>query len=722
MNRNIFAVAFSLGAIAVLWVAAGFVGTNLLALVVTVAIGVVYVMGALELRQFRQATSTLAAALAAIPENLLTLGDWLDKLHPSLHNPVRLRIEGERTGLPGPVLTPYLVGLLVMLGMLGTFVGMVVTLHGAVFALESTTDIQAIRAALAAPVKGLGLAFGTSVAGVAASAMLGLMSAISRRERLLVAQLLDTKIATALRGFSLAHQRQETFKALQLQAHALPDVVDKLQTMMDQMERRSEQLNAYLLANQQGFHSEMKSTYVDLARSVEQSLKDTLLASAQVSGECLKPVVESAMAGIAQEARSMHARMIDTTQVQLDGLSARFSATATNVAETCLAAAASSERHYENLAGSLGLSLTAFTETFAQCSESLLVSLHQAFSSVQSDQASADLQRLEAWRQSLASTAAGLHGEWQQQGVQTLALQQQICTTLENTARDISAQTQKEASNTLNEVARLLSCSEELIRSRIDSEAAWLRQHGERTDQLTTLWRTELAALREEEARRGEAAVERLGDLQTALADHLTTLGAALEGPMTRLLQTASEAPQAAAEVIAQLRQEMTNGLARDNEVLEERGRIMATLNSLLDAINHASAEQRAAIDSLVASAGALLNSVSGQFAEQVCAESSRIADVAAQVTSSAVEVSSLSEAFGFSMQLFSEANEKLIASLQRIEAAMDKSMERSDEQLAYYVAQAREIIDLSMMSQKEVVEDLRQLNARQKLLADGVA
>jgi hypothetical protein len=50
------------------------------------------------------------------------------------------------------------------------------------------------------------------------------------------------------------------------------------------------------------------------------------------------------------------------------------------------------------------------------------------------------------------------------------------------------------------------------------------------------------------------------------------------------------------------------------------------------------------------------------------------------------------------------------MASLQKIEASLDKSSARSDEQLAYYVAQAREIIDLSLMSQKEVVDELRQI------------
>lgn len=47
---------------------------------------------------------------------------------------------------------------------------------------------------------------------------------------------------------------------------------------------------------------------------------------------------------------------------------------------------------------------------------------------------------------------------------------------------------------------------------------------------------------------------------------------------------------------------------------------------------------------------------------------------------------------------------------LQQIEAALEKSLARSDEQLAYYVAQAREVIDLSMMSQKQIVEELQQL------------
>lgn len=721
MNRPIFNGAFLLGALAVAWVGAGFVGSNVLALMMTVIIAAVYVFGALELHGYRQASSALSEALAAIPDQLSHLDEWLARVPASLQNQVRLRIEGERVGLPGPALTPYLVGLLVMLGMLGTFLGMVVTLNGAVFALEGTTDIAAIRSAFSAPIKGLGLAFGTSVAGVASSAMLGLMSATCRRERMLAAHLLDTKIATVLRGFSLTHQRQEAFKALQLQSHALPAVVDKLQAMMVQMERMSAQLNDRLLGNQENFHRDVKGVYTELARSVDQSLRDSLTQSAHVAGESIKPVVEAAMTGIAEEAKLMHERMMATTQLQLDGLSVRLGATASTVADTWTAALGNQEKTNATLVSSLGLSLDAFNVTFEQRSQNLLLAVKDAYATLQAGQASHDGQRMDAWMGSLQAVAAGLQQSWQDTGAQTLTQQEQVCSTLNRTAQEISEQARMSASQTLGEITRLMTCSEELIRSRLEAESAWTQQQDQRMGQLASLLRGELGALREEEALRGKAAVDRLGELQTALTGHLTTLGTALEDPITRLIQTAAEAPRAAAEVIGKLRQEMSSSAARDNELLQERSRIMATLNSLLDAIHDASVDQRSVIDSLVASSAVVLRDASSQFSEKVSVEAGKLSDIAANVTSSAAEVSTLSETFSFAVRSFGDANEKLISSLQRIEGAMDKSMARSDEQLAYYVAQAREIIDLSVMSQKEIFEELRQLASRQALIAEEV-
>ena len=652
MNKYFFSAIFVTGAVALLWVAAGFVPTHLLALAVTLVIAAVYGFGALELHRYRQATDSLNLALSAIPEGLSDLGDWLVNLHPSLQSPVRLRIEGERISLPGPALTPYLVGLLVMLGMLGTFLGMVVTLNGAVFALEGTPDLAAIRSAFAAPIKGLGLAFGTSVAGVASSAMLGLLSALSRRERLQAAQHLERKIATQLRGFSLTHQRQQTYLALQLQSQALPAVANQLQALMVQMERMGQQTSERLLSNQEGFHSSVTGVYSELARSVDQSLRDSLSHSAQIAGASLQPVVEAAMAAIAQESRQQHQRVVDSTQAQLDGLCARIDASA----------------------------------------NTLLLALKDQQAQLQSTQAEQDSQRLEAWRSSLENMASGLHLEWQHS----------------------SAQTQRNTASMLAQVTQLLGSSEELVRARMASEADWSAQQGARMEQLTGVLQSELGALRAAEALRGQAAVERLDLLQTAVAGHLTTLGQALEDPITRLIHTASEAPRAAAEVIGQLRQEITHSVARDNALLEERSRIMQTLNTLLEGITHASQEQRVVIDALVADSAISLNQAGEQFAAKVDSESAKLADVAVQVSASAVEVSTLGESFGFAVRSFQEGNEKLMAHLQRIEGALDKAMVRSDEQLAYYVAQAREVIDLSTMSQKEIVEALRQIGSPQ--------
>ena len=50
---------------------------------------------------------------------------------------------------------------------------------------------------------------------------------------------------------------------------------------------------------------------------------------------------------------------------------------------------------------------------------------------------------------------------------------------------------------------------------------------------------------------------------------------------------------------------------------------------------------------------------------------------------------------------------------LEQIGGALDASLARSDEQLAYYVAQAREVVDLSLLSQKQVMEELQQLATR---------
>ena len=703
MNKLLFAALFALGLAAVSWVGAGFVGTNPLALLMTALIAAVYGLGALELHRYRNATASLATALAAPPQPPTGLDAWLAGIHPSLQTTVRQRIEGERAALPGPALTPYLVGLLVMLGMLGTFLGMVVTFKGAVFALEGSTDLQAIRAALAAPIKGLGLSFGTSVAGVAASAVLGLLSALSRRERVEAGRQLDRHIAGELRVFSRAHRREAGQAALHCQATAL----------LDSLERRHQQLAEHLSASQAAFHREAQQAYTGLAESVGRSLHESLAASARIAGESLLPVVDAAMREIAAESTRRHERVIEATRTQLDGQSTAFGATVSAVSDTWTAALQAQARADAAQVQALERALNAFTHGFDHRATALLATIEEGAARAGADQAAAEQQRLQAWSRALESQAAALQSRWQEVGARTLAQQQAVCDTLERTAAAVSEQTARHASQTVADLARLLAQSEQLAHERLAADTRTAEQQAERLEQLATLLRTELGALREDEAARGQAAVARLGELQSALAAQLATLGAALEAPMTRLMHTAAEVPQAAAGVITQLRAELGQITERDTLALQERAAVMAQIHTLLQAIARTAHDQRSAVESLAASASQVMDQASRQFADTLGAQAGRSEAVAAQVAGSAIELASLGEAFQHGVTLFSASNEQLTAGLQRIEAALERAIARSDEQLAYYVEQAREVIDLSIASQQGVLEDLRRLHGR---------
>lgn len=653
MSKRFFAAAFAIGLLAVAWVGQGFVGTNWLALAMTAVIGGVYLLGAWELRQFRTDTAALSTALQeTASQPPAALPAWLDRLPASLRHAVRLRIEGERSALPGPALTPYLVGLLVMLGMLGTFLGMVVTFKGAMFAMQGSTDLQAIRAALAEPIRGLGLSFGTSIAGVASSAMLGLMSAIARRERLDAARTLDQRIAGTLRPFSFVHQREETFRALQAQASVLPQVVDKLESLMQRLEQRAQQLDGQLLAGQSRFHQEAAQSYGELARTVGASLQDSLVAAATAAGDSIRPVVASAMdqvlaqstrenARVAEAMQRQNARLAEAAQQQVqavtesakqqadaltasakqqsDALTASFRDTARSVETGWQSALQSHARSSEAATAALRESLAEFTTTFEQRSSALVAAIGESFTTSQQDQAAREQDRLQGWTESLEAMGARLDAQWQR-----LA---------QDTVRQMAA------------------------------------------------------------------------------------LGGAMEAPVQRLLQTASEVPAAAAGVLAQLREEVGRSAERDNLALQERTTLLEKLGTVLHEVQQAAGAQRDAIASLVQSTTSVLEQSSTQFAQVLEANAGRATDTAAHIAASSIEMSTLAQAFGEGVQHFQASNAKVLDTLVQLESTLRRSIERSDEQLAYYVAQAREVIDLSITSQEGILGQLRQLQGKQAIV-----
>lgn len=630
-----FAAAFALGAAAILWMSWVFANSDAFALVITLAIGVAYLVGFSELYQFRAHTRTVEQALSRADDSVADLNGWLASLPPVLQTPVRLRIEGEKTALPAPSLTPFITGLLVMLGLLGTFVGMVDTLKGAVVALEGSAELQAIREGLAAPIKGLGLAFGTSVAGVAGSAVLGLAAALCRRERQQQVRILDTRIPTVFRQFSLVYSQQQAFENLQSQVDALPQVADKLAEVANKLDAMGEQLGGQLQNSQQDFHQSTQQVYSELAKEVGQALRDSIAESGRLTGEAVTPVVKAVMDDISREIRSnveqTHEQLTQTAQQQLTDIGSKVEVGVSQLTENY------ESRSQETL------------KSFEQSSEQLLAS--------------------------------------------------------------VSSNNEAVSKTMLANIGELLSSSEQLVQARIDTEKQWGEGQQQRLQQMTDAVQEQLSGLREEEQRRGEAAVERLSELQEAVTRHLGELGNALEEPMTRLIATASETPKAAAEVIGHLRGEISKNIERDNSLLQERQKIMAELSALSASMEQASLAQNKAAELLVNSSTEMLEKVGERFTEQMQSEVGRVTEVVDHFSGSAAELSSLGEAFAVAVNVFNESSQALIENLNGIEESLQKTNARSDEQLGYYVAQAREIIDHSMLSQKEVFEEIRKLS-----------
>lgn len=692
MTSKLSVIAFVLGLGITLWMGVSVMDSNWLAAMVMVMIAGVFITGFAELRRYQRDTLALNQALHNPKEAVDDLEGWLQPLPPALVESVRLRIQGDRVLLPLPILTPYLVGLLVMLGLLGTFAGMVDTLSGAVAALQGTAELEAIRAGLVAPIAGLGLAFGTSVAGISASALLGFIATLSRRQRALATQLLDGKINGIFKAFSPAYHREQTLQALQQQSAALPQVADKLISLADHLEQLGSTLSEQLLANQTQFHQQLNTTYTALATSVDQSLQQSVKDSGQQVSASIQPIMTDLAERVSHSMSSSHRQLAEqlseTVEQQLQQASQSLATTAAEVAGHWQQGLTSAQSSSEQLMGHITDKVDQLRTDIQGVSQDLLTDFGRGSEQWLARQQQQDQQRQQQWDSTLE---------------QSLAVLQQSATTLANNSEERSQ-------HLLQQLSSLLQSTEQLVAARTASEAQWLGDYEQRMQRFNDTITTQLSELRAEEASRGAAALERLEHLQGAVAEHLQTLGCALEAPMTRLIATASETPRAAAEVISQLRKELTSTVERDNLLLEERQQIFERLHLATDQLQQSSSAQSTALSQLVSQTADSLQGIREGFMAQMDSQGQRLNGAVDDIASSAIELSSLGDAFGLAVEHFGQSNREVTDMLAQIESSLQSSAQRSDEQLAYYIAQAREIIDHTVLSQQEMVAQFRQL------------
>ncbi len=647
MTRVFSLLALCAGAAVIGWTATTFIHQNTLALGVTITIAVVFLVGCFEMWRYQYATQSLSCALDDINEPTSDLESWLSKIDASVRDSARLRIKGEHVGLPVPVLTPYLIGLLVMLGLLGTFIGMVDMLQGAVTALKGSSELEAVRAGLAAPIGGLGLAFGTSVAGVAASAALGLISTLSRRDRLAASRYLDRKISQVFHDFSLLRKREQTFEVMQSQAQLMPEVSQRLIGLSDHLETFCKDLGERLLENQQGFNESVDRHFSGLTESVSQALKENLTENVRRSTELVEPALMALSDQVATQMQSTQQVLTQSVNEQVE-----------KMGETMMAQSDALAEHWQS--------------------------------------------GLQAQQQSNEAVAA------------TIAKQ------LEATSAELVENFNEANQSSMHKLVQLLEQSQAMVEAREAAEAQWLSEQNSRLESVGNTLTAQFSGLRDEEAERGERSAQRLESLQASMSDQLEKLSQSLETPMKSLIDSATEAPKAAAQVISQMREEVSQSVERDNQLLTECTSILSDLSGLREGWQTSAESQVKAVESLVAESHQIMQSSAEQLTQHSESEAARLTQLSEQMTANTAEMTALGETFSVAVNHYGDANQQLVENLVKIDEALQASAHRSDEQMQYYVAQAREIIDHTMLSHQQLMDQLRAISRRSDALEEA--
>ncbi|MET0388886.1 MAG: hypothetical protein ABW321_23135, partial [Polyangiales bacterium] len=223
----------ALGAFIVLRTWWTFWGRDRLASTLVGTIGIALLVGVMELvlRQLR--IERLERELNSLPAR--PSESTIEGASPLMAAILRARLEQVPPPSLGESLAPFLTGLLVMLGLLGTLLGLFQTVQGAGHALTQSADLDALRHSLSSPIDGLTRSFGCSAAGISASAMLGLAAALVRRREGRVLRVIAAYAGGPLRNLSPIRRQARALEQLAGPGSALEGVGTQLGELSNQL-------------------------------------------------------------------------------------------------------------------------------------------------------------------------------------------------------------------------------------------------------------------------------------------------------------------------------------------------------------------------------------------------------------------------------------------------------------------------------------------------------
>jgi hypothetical protein len=256
------ALPFLVAASVVLRTLAAYWGHDGLAGTIVVAIGGALVLGFLELAARVLRATQLERELRSLPQTPDERA--VDSASPLLASMLRARIEHAPLPQLSEGIAPFLSALMVMLGLLGTLLGLFQTVRGAGHALVGSADVEALRHSLSAPIEGLTRSFGCSAAGISASAMLGLAVALVRRREARVWKQFHAYAAGPLRALTASARQVRALERLAGQNVILPEAAGTLERVGTQLT----ELSTQLVSLQQTAIKAQQRAFSDLLASV----------------------------------------------------------------------------------------------------------------------------------------------------------------------------------------------------------------------------------------------------------------------------------------------------------------------------------------------------------------------------------------------------------------------------------------------------------------------
>ncbi|UJR83230.1 hypothetical protein [Sandaracinus amylolyticus] len=475
----------------------------------------------------------------------------IDATSAPLRTVLRARLSGVRATIPSAGFASYLVGLLVMVGLLGTFLGLVDALRGAREALGASGDIDALRDALATPMLGLSRAFGTSAAGLCASAMLGLASVLARRD--------EAALATAVHGYA-----DDALGPLTIAERQIA-VLEALVRQNAESAAAAARASAAIEKTAAALRTDVSSGVADVARAIEQALTPALDRAVARASDVTRERLDDWTRIVEREAETRRAR----DAALADAWSEVAGQSADRVARE-------GARVLGELQGALSESLTSLDARLGASIDALAKQL-----GARTQKTSDDLEaRLAATTTTVGAMIEALAGELE-------TTRARLDRTLEATGAALEAQAERSLAR---ERAR-----EETIDARMSALASAeahaltrLERHVEAVDAALATHLERMSAMQRDAARE---AADRAVALDVVLRDHAAALTETTGAMLAEAARRAETASAAAERVVSATRDEIALREASERAQAARAEAVLAGLAQTADQVSARTAD-----------------------------------------------------------------------------------------------------------------------------------